>query len=135
MGYGGYSYSSASSRAMAYSTAVKHDRHYLEKNVFTCKSLDSEMNIKGKIRESRDSEEHPEAFPCAFFTDTTGSMGGIPKHLITHGYPELMKKIMDAGVQHLQVCFGGVGDNECDSAPIQVGQFETSDELQEKWLL
>ena len=134
MGYGGYSYSSASSRSMAYKTSAKSDYTYLDREVFSRRSLDKDMDIKGKIRESRDSAEHPEAFSCALFTDTTGSMGGIPKHLITQGYPELMKKIMDAGVKHLQVCFGGVGDNECDSAPIQVGEFETNDELQEKWL-
>ena len=45
-----------------------------------------------------------------------------------------MKKIMDEGVAHPQVCFLGIGDQYSDSAPIQVGQFEASDELLDKWL-
>ena len=133
MGYGGYSYDSASSRACYYSAKASVDSSFLENEVFS-KSFSDQMNIKGKIRESRDSEEHPNSFPIAIFLDVTGSMGDIPRQLITHGFPELMKKIMDAGVEHAQVCFGAVGDHEYDSAPIQVGQYETSDELQEKWL-
>lgn len=133
MGYGGYSYDSASTRACYYSAKASVDPTYLDNEVFN-RSFSGEMNIKGKIRESRDSEEHPNSFPIAIFLDVTGSMGDIPRQLITSGFPELMKKIMDAGVEHAQVCFGAVGDHEWDSAPIQVGQFETSDELQEKWL-
>jgi hypothetical protein len=32
------------------------------------------------------------------------------------------------------VLFLGIGDHECDSYPLQVGQFESSDELMDKWL-
>lgn len=134
MGGGVYSYLSAEARATSYSTYASTDCSYLDREIFTKRSLDEDMNIKGKIRESRDSDEHPNAFPIIIALDVTGSMGTIPKQLITKGFPELMKKIMDNGVEHAQVCFIGVGDNECDQAPIQVGQFETSDELQEKWL-
>jgi hypothetical protein len=45
-----------------------------------------------------------------------------------------MKAVMEKGVEHAQVCFVGIGDHYSDDAPIQVGQFETSDELTEKWL-
>ena len=44
-----------------------------------------------------------------------------------------MKSIIDAGVPDPQVCFIGVGDCYYDEAPIQCGQFESSDELMEKW--
>ena len=37
-------------------------------------------------------------------------------------------------MEHAQICFLGIGDHYSDEAPIQVGQFETSDELTEKWL-
>ena len=134
MGGGSYSYCNASLRSTSYLSASSYDSNYLDREVFTKRSLDEKMNIKGKIRESRDSAEHPNAFPIIIGLDVTGSMGGIPKMLITKGFPELMKKIMDEGVEHAQVCFMGVGDNECDQAPIQVGQFETSDLLQEEWL-
>ena len=134
MGGGVYSYADASVRSFSYASYASSDTSYLDREVFTKRSLDEKMNIKGKIRESRDSEEHPNAFPIIIALDVTGSMGNIPKKLITKGFPELMKKIMDEGVEHAQVCFIGVGDNECDTAPIQVGQFETSDLLQEQWL-
>lgn len=134
MGGGSYSYCDASLRSSSYACFATTDSSYLDREVFTKRSLDEKMNIKGKIRESRDSEEHPNAFPIIIGLDVTGSMGTIPKKLITKGFPELMKKIMDEGVEHAQVCFIGYGDNECDQAPIQVGQFETSDELQEQWL-
>jgi len=134
MGGGVYCYANASLRSSTYASFSTSDTSYLDRQIFTKRSLDEKMNIKGKIRESRDSEEHPNAFPIIIGLDVTGSMGTIPKKLITKGFPELMKKIMDEGVEHAQVCFMGIGDNECDQAPIQVGQFETSDELQEQWL-
>lgn len=52
----------------------------------------------------RESEEHPNSFPIIIALDVTGSMGRIPYELITEGFPKLMKKIMDEGVQDLQVC-------------------------------
>lgn len=45
-------------------------------------------------------------------------------------------KIMKAGIDNPQICFMAFGDVEgCyEEAPLQVGQFESSDELMEKWL-
>lgn len=129
MGGGVYSYCSASTRSS----------NYLNNNVsieeiFKSRRLDPEMDINGKVREARDSEEHPESFPIIISMDVTGSMGVVPEWLVKHGFPEIMKKIMDEGIEHPQVCFVGFGDDYCDEAPIQVGQFESSDELTEKWL-
>lgn len=44
--------------------------------------------------------------------------------------------IMKAGIANPQICFMAFGDVEgCyEEAPLQVGQFESSDELMEKWL-
>lgn len=134
MGGGSYSYDSASARCFTYCSAAATDTSYMDKYVFTERSLNRDMDVKNKIRESRDSDEHPKSFPIIIGLDVTGSMGYIPKELIKNGFPEIMKKIMDNGVEHAQVCFMGIGDSECDRAPIQVGQFETSDELTEKWL-
>lgn len=92
------------------------------------------MNIKGKVRESCDSEEHPKSYPIIIGLDVTGSMGQVPENLIKEAFPEIMKAVMDKGVEHAQICFVGIGDHYSDDAPIQVGQFETSDELTEKWL-
>lgn len=134
MGGGSYRYESAASRSMAYKTSASLDSHYLDREVFSRRSLDPQMDIKGKIRESCISAEHPNPITVYVCFDVTGSMGGIPKYLITEGFPHLMKKILDEGIEHVQICFVGIGDNVGDTTPIQVGQFETDDELQEKWL-
>ena len=135
MGSGSYSYSSAYSRSSARASyaATVSDTVFREET-FKQRSLDPEMDINGKIRESRDSEEHPNSFPIIIALDTTGSMGAIPQELITGAFPEVMKNIIEAGIPDPQVCFIGVGDTYYDNAPIQCGQFESSDELMEKWL-
>ena len=128
MGGGSYSYSTSVARASNVYQSM--DRN----EVFTSTSLNPQMDIKNKIRECVDSEEHPNAFPIIIGLDVTGSMGRIPYELITSSLPQIMKKIMDEGVKDPQVCFLGIGDSRCDNAPLQVGQFESSDELMEKWL-
>lgn len=46
----------------------------------------------------------------------------------------MMESIIKKGIADPQVLFMGIGDHECDQAPLQVGQFESSDELLDKWL-
>lgn len=82
---------------------------------------------KTHIRESRDSEEHPESLPVFIALDETGSMGSVPDKMIRDYLPKLMDSIIDSiGIKHPQILFMGVGDHECDSCPCQVGQFESS---------
>lgn len=128
MGGGSYSYNTSVTRASNVYQSMDRSE------VFTSTSLNPQMDIKNKIRECVDSEEHPNAFPIIIGLDVTGSMGRIPYELITNSLPQIMKKIMDEGVKDPQVCFLGIGDSRCDNAPLQVGQFESSDELMEKWL-
>ena len=45
-----------------------------------------------------------------------------------------MDKIIQSGIKDPQVLFLAIGDHECDTSPLQVGQFESSDELLEHWL-
>lgn len=127
MGGGSYSYMNSHSRGVSYQSQTREE-------VFKQREMNKEMDIKGKIREARDSEEHPTSLPIIISLDVTGSMGVIPEYLIKFGFPEIMKKIMDEGTEHPQVCFLGIGDHYTDIAPIQVGQFESSDELLDKWL-
>ncbi len=127
MGGGIYSFDRASARSASYSVQSREQ-------IFRNRGLDPLMNIKGKVRESCDSEEHPKSYPIIIGLDVTGSMGQVPENLIKEAFPEIMKAVMDKGVEHAQICFVGIGDHYSDDAPIQVGQFETSDELTEKWL-
>lgn len=127
MGGGSYCYMRDTARKLNNSVLRQEE-------VFKQHAIAPEMNIKGKIRECRDSDEHPETLPIIIALDVTGSMGSIPRRLVTQDFPNLMKKIMDEGIAHPQVCFVGIGDHECDTAPLQVGQFEASDELLDTWL-
>lgn len=102
--------------------------------IFTSRSINSSMNPYGiKVRESRDSVDHPNSLAIVLGLDVTGSMGSVPHYLIKEGLPHIMNKIMKK-IQDPQILFMGIGDHECDEAPLQVGQFESSDELLDKWL-
>lgn len=86
------------------------------------------------FRESRDSEVHPNSVPIILGLDVTGSMGHIPHELIREGLPKLMGGIIQGGVPDPALLFLGIGDHECDSYPLQVGQFESGDEELDMWL-
>jgi len=130
MGGGSYSYDDRRTRAVSmdyYSKSVDE--------IFTSRGINEAMIPRGvKIRESRDSAEHPNSFPIIIGLDVTGSMQSIPHHLVKDGFPDIMKKVMESGIKDPQVLFLAIGDHKCDNAPLQVGQFESSDELLDKWL-
>lgn len=130
MGGGSYSCDARSIRAdnLGYSTKPISE-------IFTSKTINSSMNPHGvKIREARDSKEHPNSLAIVLALDVTGSMGSVPHHLVKEGLPDIMDKIIKSGIKDPQLLFVGIGDHECDSFPLQVGQFESSDELLDKWL-
>lgn len=79
-----------------------------------------------KLRESRDSANHPESNAIGVIFDVTGSMGEIPVEFAKHKLGKLMKMLLEGNlIPHPQVCFGAVGDGLNDRAPFQVGQFES----------
>ena len=130
MGSGNYSCSarSMSNRSVLYNTGSTQE-------IFKGKTINSSMNPDGiSIRESRDSKEHPNSLAIVLALDVTGSMGSIPLHLVKEGLPNLMDSLIKLGIKDPQILFLGIGDHECDSFPLQVGQFESSDELLDKWL-
>ncbi len=97
--------------------------------------LSNAMNPNGvMLRESRDSDEHPNTVSIILALDVTGSMGSIPHFLVKEGLPHIMGNIIQRGIKDPQLLFLAVGDHECDQCPLQVGQFESSDELLDKWL-
>lgn len=130
MGHGSYSSVSRSVRADTLGYDTKSTRE-----IFTETNINSEMNPHGiTLRESRDSADHPNAIPILLGLDVTGSMGSVPHFLVKNGLPAMMDKIIKDGVPDPQVLFMGIGDHECDKAPLQIGQFESSDELLDHWL-
>lgn len=103
--------------------------------IFESKTINNAMNPHGVLlRESRDSVEHPNSVPIIVGLDVTGSMGSVPHHLVKNGLPTMMDTIIKSGIDDPQVLFLAIGDHECDRSPLQVGQFESSDELLDHWL-
>lgn len=93
------------------------------------------MNPKGvRLRESRDSANHPQSLGIVFALDVSGSMGNIPKLLATRELPNFMKVLLDCLIPDPQILFIAVGDAVYDRAPLQVGQFESTAELMDQWL-
>jgi hypothetical protein len=81
------------------------------------------------VRESRDSDDHPESLAIAVLFDVTGSMGSVPRTLQTK-LPSLLGLLQRKGyVEHPHIMFGGIGDATCDRAPLQVGQFEADNRM------
>lgn len=106
-----------------------------EQVVFTQTLLHPGMDPMGlMVRESRDSDEHPESIAVGFKMDITGSMSGIPKDLATVTMPEFMPGLARIN-PHVQVLFGAFGDAEdSGGGPWQIGQFETDDHKADEWL-
>lgn len=128
MGSGTYSVTNSVARGAKLARASNAE-------IFKSRSLNNAMSpFNVAVRESRDSAEHPNSFPIVIALDLTGSMGSIPNFLVKKGLPHIMDQVIQNGEKDPQVLFVGVGDHECDSAPLQIGQFESGDELLEKWL-
>lgn len=95
------------------------------------------LNKKGlhadtSIRESLDSDEHPESLPIAVIFDVTGSMGVIPE-ILQKNLSKLYGLVIEKGfVEHPQVLYGAIGDaHRPDHVPLQIGQFESDNRADE----
>lgn len=89
---GSGSWSSSTYKAFADSYTKKS-----REEIFHQRSLHEEMDLtksKTHIRESRDSEEHPESLPVFIALDETGSMGSIPDKMIRDYLPKLMDLLL-----------------------------------------
>jgi hypothetical protein len=129
MGMGDYSLDTRTTRATALGYTTKP-----ASEIFSQRAS-SAMNPHGvMLRESRDSNEHPNTVSIILALDVTGSMGSIPHFLVKEGLPKIMGNIIQRNIKDPQLLFLAIGDHECDNSPLQVGQFESSDELLDKWL-
>ena len=128
MGYGNYSFA-------AHNALIAGRAHQSRSEVFAQTQCHALMNPKGlKVRECRDSADHPDALGIIFALDVTGSMGDIPHLLAKQELPNFMKLLTACGVADPQVMFMAVGDATSDRAALQVGQFESTAELMDQWL-
>lgn len=128
MGYGSYSHKAHEAMTRARSELPPQE-------VFKQRACHPQMDPLGvKFRESRDSEAHPNSLAVVMALDVTGSMGNIPEILARQTFPSFMKDLMEAGIPDPQVLFMAVGDAFFDRAPLQVGQFESSENQLDQWL-
>jgi hypothetical protein len=102
--------------------------------VYASRSIKAALNPKGvKIRESRDSADSPQATPIIVAIDVTGSMGMIADVIARKGLGVLFESILDRKpVTNPHLMFMAFGDAECDSAPLQVSQFEADNRIVEQ---
>jgi len=128
MGFGNYSHE-------AHAALTRGRANAPRQQVFKQRECHALMNPKGvRARECRDSSEHPNSLGIVFALDVTGSMGGIPDLLARKKLPDFMRTLTECGVEDPQVLFMAGGDATSDTAPLQVGQFETTAALMDQWL-
>ncbi len=129
MGMGAYSSTRSHTR-----TATMYHGDVTTGEIFTKRKITNKMNPANTMRECCDSDEHPNTVPIIIGLDVTGSMGHVPDAFIREEMTKIMEALYQAGLTDSQVLFLGIGDHECDNAPLQVGQFEADDQLLDKWL-
>jgi hypothetical protein len=133
MGYTLYSVQDRDVRAFNCSYKTKSVNELFTQNVE--KKIHESMNPLGiTIRESCDSDTHPNTIPIQLYLDVTGSMGHIPHHMIKEGLPKLMGSLIQNGVKDASLMFGAIGDHVCDNYPLQIAQFESGDAELDMWL-
>src|SRR5438067_4285705 len=128
MGHGNYSHA-AHAALIADRANAGHGEVFQQRD---CHPLMSPHGLK--MRESRDSPDHPNSLGIVFALDVTGSMGDIPQLLATRELPTFMKLVTACGIPDPQLLFMAIGDAFSDHAPLQVGQFESTAELMDQWL-
>lgn len=96
------------------------------------KKAGSASPLAGQIvREARDNDEHPNSVPISVFFDETGSMGTIPR-VVQEKLGGLFTLLLRKGyVEDPQLLIGAYGDAYTDSVPLQVGQFESDNRVDE----
>jgi hypothetical protein len=93
------------------------------------RTVHSALDPKDAVRESRDNDEHPQSLPIVVLFDVTGSMGHVPRRL-QEKLPQLLGLLLRGGyAKDPQIMFGAIGDATCDRAPLQVGQFESDNRM------
>lgn len=88
------------------------------------------LSPKGvKVRESRDSDAHPNSQAVAVLLDVTGSMSNVPR-TVQQNLPKLMGLLLrKAYIPDPHILVGAIGDAYSDKVPLQVGQFEAGIEI------
>lgn len=103
-------------------------------SLYKSKSIQKELDPHGvKMRESCDSEEHPNSNAIILGLDVTGSMGYLAEQIAKETLADLIKEIYDnKSIVDPQVMVAAIGDSYCDESPLQVSQFEADIRIAEQ---
>jgi hypothetical protein len=84
-----------------------------------------------KVRESRDSQDSPQAVPVLLGCDGTGSMGKYALYLAKQGIGDLVTRLLDRRpIPYPHIGFMMIGDAIAgDQAPLQVSQLEADNRI------
>lgn len=98
------------------------------------KKLKDNLNPNGvKFRESRDSEDNSRSTPIILALDVTGSMDKVLDSIAREGLNKMITEIYNRKpVTNPHICVMGIGDANCDDAPLQVTQFEADIRIAEQ---
>jgi hypothetical protein len=99
--------------------------------IYTARTIHKDLDPKGvKIRESRDSKDNPQSTPLIVGIDVTGSMGMIADVIARQGLGTFFTEILEhKPITDPHLMFMAIGDANCDSAPLQVSQFEADNRI------
>lgn len=120
--------------AKAYSSFTASTKGKATADIFTSTAMHKDLNPYGvKIRESRDSADSPHSTPLIVGVDVTGSMDMIASVIARQGLGTLFTSILERKpISDPHVMFMGIGDANCDRAPLQVSQFEADNRVVEQ---
>jgi hypothetical protein len=102
--------------------------------IYASRGMHKNLDPRGvKVRESRDSTDNPNSTPLIVALDVTGSMGKIADVIARVGLGTLFTGILERKpISDPHLMFMAVGDANCDSAPLQVSQFEADKRIIEQ---
>ncbi len=112
--------------AFGYDDDIRAQRVAAEVN-----SLMDPAKLSNGRRESRDSDAHPSSNAVAVLFDVTGSMHQVPRILQQNLCTLFDLLLRREYVNDPAILVGGIGDATCDRAPLQVGQFESGNEIED----
>jgi hypothetical protein len=105
---------------------------------FTAKSINDEFRpdkVSMRFSKRGPFNEFRQVMTVIVALDVTGSMGQIPKNLLTGDLGKLMdnvKSICNRPDENVQLSFAAIGDVKSDKAPLQVTHFESDNRFVEQ---
>jgi len=117
----------------SYATSVLGNGSKTVEEICNTSDLNPDMNPKViQMRESRDSDSNPESTAIIIGLDVTGSMSCVIHPIINKLDTFVTELYKRKPITNPHLMFMGIGDVDCDYAPIQMTQFEADIKIAEQ---